>query len=579
MLLAVPAGRRALVALGLCHMLLLPCRAAHAEERPWWERAVFYEIYTRSFMDTNGDGVGDLNGITAKLDYLAELGIDAIWITPFYPSPQVDFGYDVSDYENVDPLFGTLADFDRLLAEAHRRKIRVVTDLVLNHTSDQHPFFVESRSSRKSAKRDWYVWRNGIKGGPPNNWYSGFGPSAWTLDQRTGQYYYHYFYPQQPDLNWRNPAVEATMFKAARFWLERGVDGFRLDAVNWLFEDKRLRDNPVLATIREGSATEQEQELTHNRDQPETHAVLRRLRALCDGYGKDRLLIGEAWVPTLEQLAQYYGPKDDELQLPFNFFFTQVPKLDAPAFRAEVAKAEAILGRRPTTYVLSNHDLKRAYDRYGDGKNNDRIAMLLATMLLTLRGAPFIYYGEEIGMATAEPASLDEVRDPVGRLYWPGNKGRDGERTPMQWDGTPGAGFTTGKPWLPLPPEAATRNRAALAADGASILNFYRRALQLRRKSPALLEGDYAPLGDDPDVFAYRRRSAEQTMLIVLNMSAKARTYDLPPDEVRPRTEISLFNTTLNEALSLTPMPPDGAWRGTLALPPYAAVVLKPVKQ
>lgn len=564
MRLAAPAGRRALVALGLCHMLLLPCRA---EEGPWWEGAVFYEIYLRSFMDTNGDGVGDLNGITAKLDYLTELGIDAIWITPFYPSPQVDFGYDVSDYEGVDPLFGTLADFDRLLAEAHSRKIRVVTDLVLNQTSDQHPFFVESRSSRKSAKRDWYVWRNGTRSGPPNNWHSGLGPSAWTLDERTGQYYYHSLSPQQPDLNWRNPAVEAAMFKAARFWLERGVDGFRLDAVNWLFEDKGLRDNPVLATLREGSATEHEQELTHNRDQPETHAVLRRLRALCDGYGKDRLLIGEARAPTLERLAQYYGPKDDELQLPFNPFLSGVPKLDASAFRAEVAKAEAALGRRPTAYLLSNHDLKRAYDRYGDGKNDDRIATLLATMLLTLRGTPFVYYGEEIGMATAEPGSLDAVRD------------RLGERTPMQWDGTPGAGFTTGNAWLPLPPAAATRNRAALAADAESILNFYRRAIQLRRKSPALLEGDYAPLGDDPDVFAYRRRSADQTMLIVLNMSAKARTYDLPPDEIRPRTEIPLFNTTLYEAFGLTPTPPDGVWTGTLALPPYAAVVLKPVRQ
>jgi alpha-glucosidase len=518
----IPGYSRALL---IGFLALLPCVAtaggSKADPR-WWDGAVFYEIYPRSFQDTNGDGVGDLNGITSRLDYLAELGVDALWITPFYPSPQVDFGYDVSDYEAVDPQFGTLADFDRLVVEAHRRGMRIVTDLVLNHTSDRHRFFQDSRSSRASPRRDWYVWRDPRPGGgPPNNWNSGFGPTAWTLDPKTGQYYYHYFYPEQPDLNWREPAVEQAMFHSVRFWLDRGVDGFRLDAINWLFEDPQLRDNPLLPELRPGSATEHEQELKYNRDLPGTHDVLRRLRRLSDEYRGERVLIGEVWVPTMEELARYYGPAGDELQLPFNFFFTQVKGLSAAAFRAEVGKAERSLEGRPTTWVLSNHDLVRAYDRYRARRHGDAIAKLLAAMLLTLRGSPFIYYGEEIGMVTTEPRTLAEVRDPVGRRYWPGNKGRDGERTPMQWDGGPQAGFTTGTPWLPVPPSAATHNVAAESADPDSQLNFYKRLVKLRRRSPALLHGDYAPLGDDPQVFAYRRSLPGETMVVALNMSAR----------------------------------------------------------
>jgi alpha-glucosidase len=495
--------------------------AAGLSRPPWWDGAVFYEIYPRSFQDTNGDGVGDLNGITSRLDYLAELGVDALWITPFYPSPQVDFGYDVSDYEAIDPQFGTLADFDRLVAEAHRRGIRIVTDLVLNHTSDRHPYFLDSRSSRRSPRRDWYVWRDPRPGGgPPNNWDSGFGPTAWTLDERTGQHYYHYFYPEQPDLNWRNPRVEEAMFRSVRFWLDRGVDGFRLDAINWLFEDPQLRDNPVLPDLRPRSATEHEQELKYNRDLPETHDVLRRLRALADRYRGERVLIGEVWVPDMEALTRYYGPSGDELQLPFNFFFTQVQALRAAAFRREVEKAERFLQGRPTTWVLSNHDLVRAYDRYARPRQQDAIAKLLAAMLLTLRGSPFLYYGEEIGMVTTEPRTLAEVRDPVGRRYWPDYKGRDGARTPMQWDGGRQAGFTTGVPWLALPASAATRNVAAEAGP-SSILDFYKRAIRLRRTSPALRRGAYASLGTDPQVFAYRRSAASQTMVVALNMSAR----------------------------------------------------------
>jgi alpha-glucosidase len=507
---------------------------------PWWQHAVFYEIYPRSFKDSDGDGIGDLNGITSKLDYLAGLGIDAVWITPFYPSPQVDFGYDVSDYEAIDPQFGTLADFDRLVTEAHKRGIKIIIDYVLNHTSDQHAFFKASRSSRSSPYRDWYIWRDPKPtGGPPNNWSSSFGPVAWTLDEKTGQYYYHRFYREQPDLNWRNPAVERRMFETVRFWLDRGVDGFRLDAVNYLFEDPQLRDNPVLPELRPGSTTEHQQELKYNRDLPEIHPVMIRLRSFTDRYDPNRLLIGEAYVPKWEEMIRYYGPRNNELQLPFNFFLLMgkvKTTLDAALFRSVINDSEKALQGRWTTYVLSNHDNPRHYDRYGDGRHNDEIAKLMATMLLTLRGSPFLYYGEEIGMQTTEPQTIEEVQDPVGKRYWPANKGRDGERTPMQWDATAQAGFTTGRPWLKIPATASERNVAVEEGDASSILNFYRRLISLRRRSPALLDGDYLSTGNDPHIFAYRRRTPAQTMLVALNMSGESRSLPLDANVLGPAT-------------------------------------------
>ena len=523
-------------------------RAAPAKPGPpWWQRAVFYEIYPRSFQDSDGDGVGDLNGITARLDYLRDLGVDAVWITPFYPSPQVDFGYDVSDYEDVDPQFGTLADFDRLVREAHRRRIKVVIDFVLNHTSDQHPFFVESRSSRTSPKRDWYIWRDPKPDGSrPNNWSSSFGPVAWTLDEKTGQYYYHYFYPQQPELNWRNPAVERRMLETVRFWLKRGADGFRLDAVNYLYEDPQLRDNPVLPELRFGSTTEYEQEKKYNRDLPEVQDAMVRLRAFNDSINPESVLVGEAYVPKWEELMRYYGPANNGVHLPFNFFLVMEParsQLKAPVFREVIAQSERALKGRWTTYVLSNHDIPRHYDRLGDGKNNDEIAKLTATMLLTLRGTPFLYYGEEIGMVTTEPKTIEEVRDPVGRRYWPLRKGRDGERTPMQWDAGLHAGFTTGTPWLPVPPSARTKNVAMQSGDPSSLLNFYKRLIALRRASPALLDGDYAAVGNGPHVYAYLRHTSGQRMLVALNMSARPQSLPLGSElkggGARPRLRLS----------------------------------------
>jgi alpha-glucosidase len=548
-------------------------RSSRSRGTPWWQRAVFYEIYPRSFKDSNGDGIGDLNGITSKLDYLAGLGIDAIWITPFYPSPQVDFGYDVSDYENIDPQFGTLADFDRLVREAHKRNIKIIIDYVLNHTSDQHPFFKASRSSRDSPYRDWYIWRDPKAGGPPNNWSSSFGPRAWTLDEKTGQYYYHRFYSEQPDLNWHNPAVEKRMFETVRFWLDRGADGFRLDAVNFLFEDSQLRDNPVRAELRPGSTTEHLQDLIYNRDLPEIHDVLIRLRSFTDRYDPNRVLIGEAYVPEWDKLMSYYGPTNNELQLPFNFFLVMGKvrtSLDATAFRSVIADSERALRGRWTTYVLSNHDIPRAYDRYGDGVHNDEIAKLLATMLLTLRGSPFLYYGEEIGMVTTEPKTIDEVQDPVGKRYWPANKGRDGERTPMQWDDGPQAGFTTGRPWLKIPATAARTNVSVQDRDASSILNFYRRLISLRRRSPALLDGDYASIGNDPHVFAYRRRSPSQTMLIALNMSSESRSLRLDESIARGRARPQLRVIFSNRAAS-----EQQEVQERLQLAPFEAVIVE----
>jgi alpha-glucosidase len=542
----------------------------------WWKNAVYYELYPRSFQDTNGDGIGDLNGITAKLDYLAELGVDAIWITPFFPSPQVDFGYDVSNYEGVDPQFGTLADFDRLLAEAHKRNMKVIADFVINHTSDQHPYFVESRSSRTNPKRDWYVWRDPKPGGgPPNNWSSIFGPTAWTLDPRTGQYYYHVFYAQQPDLNWRNPAVQRAMFNSVRFWLRRGVDGFRVDAIDLLMEDPRFPDNPMTNRLREGSRTEREQIMKFNDFRPENFEMFRRLRTVAEEFGPDRVLIGETYPPKVDDLRAYYGRNDDAFQLPFNFFILKADRLDAGMFRRIVGETERVVRGRPTTYVLSNHDNVRAFDKFGDGRHNDEIAKQLALMLLTLRGTPFIYYGEEIGMKTTVPTRLEDVRDPVGKVYWPKNKGRDGERTPMQWTSGRNAGFSSAiRPWLPVPPTAATRNVEAEARDSMSILNFYKRAIALRRGSSALLDGNYTAIGDDPNVFAYRRRAADQTIIVALNMSGQARQLDLDASDVGGQ------GVALREVISNQRVVPKSApLIGPITLAPFEAAAFEVVRQ
>jgi alpha-glucosidase len=546
-----------------------PKRATQQNAADWWKHAVYYEIYPRSFFDTNRDGVGDLNGITAKLDYLADLGVDALWITPFYPSPQVDFGYDVSDYEAVDPQFGTLADFDRLVSAAHRRNIKIICDFVINHTSDQHPYFKASRSSRNNPKRDWYVWRDAKENGdPPNNWSSEFGPEAWTYDENTKQYYYHYFYPQQPDLNWRNPQVQRAMFNAVRFWFRRGVDGFRVDAIDTLFEDARLLDNPWTNKLREKSTTEYEQDKKYNHFQAENHEMFRRLRSVATEFGLARVLIGETYPPQIDDLRAYYGKNNDAFQLPFNFFLLRARGLDAATFRRLVADTERVVAGRPTTFVLSNHDNPRAIDKFGDGQHNNEIAKMLALMLLTLRGVPFFYYGEEIGMKTTEPTRLEDVRDPVGKVYWPKYKGRDGERTPMQWTSERNAGFSLAEtPWLPVPSTATTRNVETMSQDPHSILNFYKQAIRLRRASPALLDGVYAAVGDDPYVFAYRRHAPKQTMIVALNMSNEPRKLKLSPQELGGEGK------RLRVAISNLTRAAQAVVEGEVTLAPYEAAV------
>jgi alpha-glucosidase len=498
-----------------------------AEGHEWWQHAVFYEVYPRSFADSNNDGIGDLKGITSKLDYLKQLGVDAIWITPCFPSPQVDFGYDVSDYVNIDPMYGTLADFDELVSEARKRDIRVILDLVVNHTSDKHQWFLDSKSSRNSPKRDWYIWRDG-KGPnqPPNNWTSTFGGPAWTFDPTTGQWYYHYFYAEQPDLNWRNPAVHDAMMDVTRFWYKRGVAGFRLDAVDTLFEDPALKNNPVLpGNDKFGMPNTQE---VYNKKLPEVHDVLRDLRNVADEHGA--VLIGETWTKNVAELRDYYGEHNNELQMPMDLMMTEFKQLDAAVFREHISAVEAAGGW--PVFVITNHDITRSYTRWGDGTHNDDIAKMMAAMYLTLRGTPIMYYGEEIGMQNNDPNSKDEVKDPIGKRGWPLEKGRDGERTPMQWSDAKNAGFTKGKPWLPVPPSYKTHNVATELKDDNSVLSFYRQLLSLRHKEPALLEGDYLALNpDDPHVFAYVRRYKGEAILVVLNMSATDQQvrFDLSP--------------------------------------------------
>jgi alpha-glucosidase len=498
--------------------------AVDHESRAWWQHAVFYEIYPRSFADSNNDGIGDLNGIASKLDYLRDLGVDAIWITPCFPSPQVDFGYDVSDYENIDPMYGTLADFGVLVSEAKKRDIRVILDFVVNHTSDQHKWFLDSKSSRTSAHRDWYIWRDGKgPGEPPNNWVSLFGGSAWKFDPATNQYYYHFFYPEQPDLNWRNPAVKEAMFNVTRWWYKRGVAGFRLDAVDTLFEDPNLQDNPILrpGVNHFGDPIEENE---YNSKLPEVHDVLRGLRKVADE--SNAVLIGETWTSDVAELNKYYGDGNNELQLPMDFLFAMVNKLSATEFRKQIAAVDAASGW--PTFVISNHDIARSYDRYGDGEHNDQIAKLMAALYLTLRGTPIMYYGEEIGMKTTPPTRREDVKDPIGRTGWPEEKGRDGERTPMQWDGSENAGFSKGIPWLPVPSTYKTHNVADELKDMNSVLEFYKKVLKLRRTNRALLDGNYTALNEsDANVLCYLRSYKDQGVVVALNMTGTAQTVKL----------------------------------------------------
>lgn len=512
----------------LAFVVITPFRAeetpgAKHTSDPWWKHAVIYEVYPRSFQDSNGDGVGDMNGITSRLDYLKDLGVDAIWITPMYPSPQVDFGYDIADYESFDPQYGTMADFNRLVSEAKKRNIRVIMDYVANHTSDQNAWFLESRSSRTNPKRDWYIWRDGKgPGKPPNNWQSWFGHSAWTYDNKTGQWYYHYFYVQQPDLNWRNPEVRKAMYDVLRFWLDRGAAGFRMDAVSRLFEDPNLHDDPILPGKNAFGDPNIQHKYTD--DLPEVHEVLREMRSVIESYPNNPVMISEADEPTIDDLEKMYGQNNDEVQLPMDFQVADVNKLSASRFRELLDQIEFNHHKGQPYFFFNNHDQARTWDRYGDGAHNDQIAKLMATLLLTTHCTPQMYYGEELGMRTTVPTRIEDVKDPVGRTGWPKDKGRDGERTPMQWDSSHNAGFSSAaKTWLPVPPSAAQYNVAEESKEPNSIFNFYKHLIALRRELSALHDGSYVAVNrDDQNVLAYLRTSSNGSdpVLVVLNMSA-----------------------------------------------------------
>jgi alpha-glucosidase len=535
-----------------------------AHGRQWWQNAVFYEIYPRSFADSNNNGIGDLNGITSKLDYLHELGVDAIWITPCFPSPQVDFGYDVSDYEAIDPMYGTMQDFDRLVSEAKKRNIRVILDFVVNHTSDQHKWFLDSKSSKTSKYRDWYIWRDGKGNQPPNNWQSTFGGPAWTLDPKTGQYYYHFFYPEQPDLNWRDPAVKQAMLDVTRFWYKRGVAGFRLDAVDTLFEDPNLADNPQVAGTDKFGRPNMENKF--NTKLPEVHDALRELRKVADEHGA--VLIGETWTKDISELKEYYGEHSNELQMPMDLMFGTVNKLSAPEFRRQIAAVDQAGGW--PVFVISNHDIDRSYNRYGDGKHNEEIAKLMAAFYLTLRGTPIMYYGEELGMENNNAKSKEEVKDPQGKLGWPNEIGRDGERTPMQWSDATNAGFSTAKPWLPVPPSYKTHNVAAESKDPNSVLSVYRQVLAMRRKEPALVNGTYTTLNeDDPNVLSYLRKDKQEAILVLLNMSSSPQKIKL---NLQPHGFASPKLTVL---LSTFQQPASAGTAETVEIPPFGALIAK----
>ena len=527
-----------------------------AAEKPstdatWWKHAVVYEIYPRSFQDSNGDGVGDLNGITQRLDYLKDLGIDAIWIAPMYPSPQVDFGYDISDYENVDPQYGTLADMDRLVAEAKKRNIRVCLDMVLNHTSDKHKWFQESASARNNPKHDWYVWSNGKPATdasatayekrfehdgkvPVNNWESGFGGSAWQWTPATQQFYYHKFYKEQPDLNWRNPAVEKAMFGSMQFWLDRGIAGFRLDAIPTLFEDPQQRDEPEMEGLNTQGDPNLKEVYTSNLE--EVHGVIRRMRSMVNKYPDNRVLIGETYLPNTVELDKWYGSTDkNELQLPMDMlvgFQGDHATLDAAKLRRYLTEIETQVHGSQPMLVFDNHDNVRSHDRYGDGTHNAEIDRLIAALLLTSRATALMYYGEELGMPTTIPTRVEEVKDPIGITGWPKEKGRDGERTPMQWDASNAqAGFSSNaRTWLPVPANYTTINVKAETGDPQSLLNWHKTLIAMRRSMPALHDGGIVMIDTaNPNVLSYVRTApaGAKAIVVSLNMSATPQVVHL----------------------------------------------------
>jgi len=494
-----------------------------AHSHSWWQTGVIYQIYPRSFLDSNGDGVGDLPGITSKLDSLQWLGVDALWLSPMYPSPMADFGYDISDYTDVDPLFGTLHDFDILLDQAHKHNLKLILDFVPNHSSAEHPWFQLSRSSRTNEKRDWYIWRDpSADGGPPNNWTSNFGGSAWQFDKQSGQYYLRVFDVKQPDLNWRNPNVRQAMYDVLRFWLDRGVDGFRIDVLSRLLKDEHFRDNPMNPGWKLGDPLMSRQQSLYTQDLSGIHEIVREMRTVADHYD-ERVLIGELYLPV-ERVVQYYGEQLDEIHLPFNFQLVTMPTWEASMVREIVNAYETALPPRAwPNWVLGNHDRPRIASRVG--REQARVAQML---LLTLRGTPTCYYGDELGMVNV-PIPRELIHDPPGQEH--PEYSRDPERTPMQWDGSANAGFCAPEvnPWLPVADDYQIYNVAHEQRDPRSMLMFTRRLLELRRALPALTIGSYQSVEqENVNCFIYLRQHDDQHYLVVLNFSTQEQVVTLP---------------------------------------------------
>lgn len=483
------------------------------DESCWWRYGVIYHIYPQSFMDSNGDGIGDLGGIIQKLDYLVSLGVDAIWLSPIYPSPMVDSGYDITDYKSIAPIYGNIDDFKYLLRQAHSRKIKIIVDLVLNHTSNKHPWFLESRSSKNNPKRDWYIWEPPKSGKRPNNWKTNFGQSAWTYDALTEEYYYHSFFKEQPDLNWRNTELREAMYDVIRFWLDLGVDGFRLDVINLLFKDKHLRQNPINFLFSKRKV--------YNRNRPSVYEMISEFRQILDKY-PNKTSVGEVYSPPPgdpELAAKFQGNGSDMLHMAFDFsiFYS---KWNAKTYSEIISNYYAALPKNGwPCFVFSNHDLGRSYNRWLFNFYKQEKAKVRAMLLLTLKGTPFIYYGDEIGMENVS-IPRKQIHDMYGKLFYPFYKGRDAYRTPMQWNDKKNAGFSRVRPWLPVHRRYKVVNVEKEEQNENSILSLYKYLIQLRRQYSVLQSGELKFIDSgNPDIMAYMRYCADESIIVLLNFS------------------------------------------------------------
>ena len=541
-------------------------------DNPWWREAVIYQIYPRSFQDSNGDGIGDLQGIINRLDYLAgkpdSLGIDAIWLSPIYPSPMIDFGYDISDYEGIDPIFGDMYTFKLLLKECHKRNIKVIMDLVVNHTSNLHPWFLESKSSKDNPKRDWYIWKKGENGKVPNNWMAAFGGKGWEWDETTEEYYFHGFTVEQPDLNWRNSEVQNAIFKMIRYWLDLGVDGFRLDVVNYYFKDENFRDNP--RSFFSGIREYEKQDHIYDRNRPETHEILKEFRKVLDSYDGHRMSVGEVYMHppgNAELPASYYGLDGDELHMAFNFSFLYC-KWNPSSFRNVILEWEKNLKTHHwPNYTLSNHDQKRHITRYAKGIFTEARAKICAAMLLSLRGTPFLYYGEELGMES-DTIPKSKLQDPLGKRYWPLFGGRDNCRQPMCWDLSKNYGFSEVNPWLPISKKGNEKNVEILKKNQDSLFYFYKKLIELRKKESALRIGSLKLLFTNNDkILAYLRINEKERILVLLNFTSEETRF-FSSNEIQDAVRGKILISSSRKSDSYFDV-------NIISLLPYEAIIVK----